>query len=29
LDIVELTGDTISRNEVYFDRHNWIMKLKA
>lgn len=27
LDIVELTDDKISRNEVYFDRHDWIMKM--
>ena len=27
LDIVEMTGDKISRNEVYFDRYDWLMKL--
>lgn len=27
LDIVEITNDKISRNEVYFDTHNWIMKM--
>lgn len=27
LDIVEMTNDKISRNEVYFDTHNWIMKM--
>lgn len=27
LDIVELTDDKISRNEVYFDRHDWIMRM--
>ena len=26
LDIVELTDNRISRNEVYFDRHDWLMK---
>lgn len=28
LDIVEITGNKISRNEVYFDRYDWIMKIK-
>jgi len=27
LDIVEITNNKISRNEVYFDRHDWIMKM--
>ncbi len=27
LDIVEITNEKISRNEVYFDRYDWIMKL--
>lgn len=27
LDIVEITNDKISRNEVYFDTHNWIIKM--
>lgn len=27
LDIVEVTNDKISRNEVYFDTHNWVMKM--
>lgn len=27
LDIVELRNEKISRNEVYFDRHEWIMKI--
>lgn len=27
LDIVEITNDKISRNEVYFDRHDWIVKM--
>ena len=27
LDIVEMTGDKISRNEVYFDRYDWLMKM--
>ena len=27
LDIVEMTGDKISRNEVYFDRYDLLMKM--
>lgn len=27
LDIVELTDNKISRNEVYFDRYGWLMKI--
>lgn len=27
LDIVELANDKISRNEVYFDRYDWVMML--
>ena len=27
LDIVEITDNKISRNEVYFDRHDWLMKI--
>lgn len=27
LDIVEMTGNKISRNEVYFDRHDWMLKM--
>lgn len=27
LDIVEMTDNKISRNEVYFDRHEWLMKI--
>lgn len=27
LDIVEVTNGKISRNEVYFDTHNWILKM--
>lgn len=28
MDIVELQGDKITRNEVYFDRVNWLKALK-
>ena len=27
LDIVEMSGNKISRNEVYFDRYDWLMKM--
>ena len=27
LDIVEMTDNKISRNEVYFDRYDWLMKM--
>lgn len=28
MDVVELQGDKITRNEVYFDRANWLKALK-